>query len=74
MAACRWLKVPRRLSSPLSRTAVPSSTSDPKDREKALAAMVRAGHGFGLSRAIVNLTAGAGVDVDELGDYAAGHG
>ena len=28
--ACRWLKVPRRLSWPLSRTGVPSSSSEPK--------------------------------------------
>ena len=27
--ACRWLKVPRRLSWPLSRTGVPSSSSEP---------------------------------------------
>src|SRR5258707_2685991 len=27
--ACRWVNVPRRLSCPLSRTGVPSNTSDP---------------------------------------------
>ena len=27
--ACRWLNVPRRLSWPLSRTGVPSSSSEP---------------------------------------------
>jgi len=46
------------------------STFDPKQQEKALAAMVRAGHGFGLARAIVNLGAGAEVDADALAEVA----
>ena len=33
--ACRWLKVPRRLSWPLSRTGVSSSSSEPKARVSA---------------------------------------
>ena len=33
--ACRWLKVPRRLSWPLSRTGVPSSSSEPNARVSA---------------------------------------
>lgn len=43
-----------------------SPVSDPKEREKALAAMVRAGHGFELSRAIVRLARGAEIDLGEL--------
>jgi regulatory protein len=41
-----------------------------KEREKALAAMVRAGHPFGLARAIVSLPAGGTIDLDELADRA----
>ena len=36
------------------------------DREKALAAMVRAGHGFELARAIVNAEPGSELDLDDL--------
>ena len=36
------------------------------DREKALAAMVRAGHGFELARAVVNAEPGSELDLDEL--------
>jgi len=36
-AACRWLKVPRRLSSPASRTGVPSTTSEPMANNSAVA-------------------------------------
>jgi regulatory protein len=39
---------------------------DPKAREKAIAAMVRAGHSFALSRAIVELSPGAEIDADAL--------
>ena len=35
---------------------------DPRDREKALAAMIRAGHGFALARAILELAPGAEID------------
>jgi len=41
---------------------------DPRERQKALAAMVRAGHGFDLSRAILALAPGAEVDVDQLSE------
>jgi len=41
---------------------------DPKDREKALAAMVRAGHGFGLARAIVSLAPGSRINREELAE------
>lgn len=40
--------------------------ADAKQREKALAAMVRAGHGFGIARAITRLAPGAPVDLEEL--------
>jgi regulatory protein len=43
-----------------------------KDQEKALAAMVRAGHGFGLARAIIGLPPGAKIDLDELGEHVSG--
>jgi regulatory protein len=42
---------------------------DPGEREKALAAMVRAGHSFGLARAIVALAPGADIDIDQLSVY-----
>ena len=51
-----------------------ASTSDPREKERALAAMVRAGHGFGLSRTIVNLAVGAEIDVDDLAELASAHG
>jgi regulatory protein len=35
-------------------------------REKALAALVRAGHGFAIARAIVDLPPGSAIDLDEL--------
>lgn len=35
---------------------------DPIQREKALAAMLRAGHGFALARAIIDLPPGSGID------------
>lgn len=40
----------------------------PREREKAIAAMVRAGHRFGLARAIVALEPGAEADVATLTD------
>jgi regulatory protein len=43
---------------------------DPRDREKALATMIRAGHGFALARAIVELAPGAEVDLDGLAERA----
>jgi regulatory protein len=45
--------------------------SHPRQREKAIAAMVRAGHGFGLAKAIVGLAPGEAVDPDELAQRAA---
>ena len=42
---------------------------DPKTREKALGAMIRAGHGFGLSRAIVETAPGLDLCPDSLCEY-----
>jgi regulatory protein len=42
---------------------------DPKERQKALAAMVRAGHGFGLARAILELPPGAEVNIEQLSEH-----
>ena len=50
--------------------AVPPGT--PRDREKALAAMIRAGHGFALARAILELAPGAEIDPDALRERADG--
>jgi regulatory protein len=41
---------------------------DPQAREKAFAAMVRAGHGFRLARAILDLAPGAAIDRQALED------
>ena len=41
---------------------------DRKSRERALAAMIRAGHGFSLARAIVDLPPGTEVDADQLAE------
>lgn len=49
-----------------------TSTPDPKSRERWLAAMVRAGHSFTLSRFIVNHSPDAVIDADELA-AATGH-
>lgn len=43
-----------------------SEHPDRKAREKALAAMIRAGHGFDLARAVVDALPGAEFDLDEL--------
>jgi regulatory protein len=45
--------------------------ADPRQCEKALAAMVRAGHGFALSRMIVRLAPGSEIDRDSLAEDAA---
>lgn len=43
-----------------------AAPADPKARDKALGAMLRAGHGFALAKAIVALQPGDPVDPDEL--------
>jgi regulatory protein len=45
-----------------------SASADPRQKEKALAAMIRAGHPFELSRKIVSLPPGAKVDIDQLSE------
>ena len=42
---------------------------DPKERQKALAAMVRAGHGFGLTRAILGRPPGAEINIEQLSEH-----
>jgi hypothetical protein len=58
-AALRFAE--RRRIGPFSAAA-----GDPRMREKAIAAMVRAGHSFALSRTIAGLAPGAAVDLEEL--------
>lgn len=57
-AALRFAE--RRKIGPFGRGA------DLRQRERAIAAMVRAGHAFGLSRVIASLSPGAEIDVEEL--------
>ena len=66
-AALRFAE--RRRLGPYSANA----TTDPKDREKALTAMVRAGHGFGLAKAILGLAPGSNVDREDLADRLTSH-
>ena len=61
-AALRFAR--RRRIGPFASAAV-----DPKDREKALAAMVRAGHGFGLARAIVGMAPGQKQSIEQLNEF-----
>jgi regulatory protein len=43
---------------------------EPRRRERALRAMVHAGHGFELARAILRLRPGEEIDMDELNERA----
>ncbi len=43
-----------------------SARPDPRNRERALAAMIRAGHGFALARAIIDLDPGEKPDAEVL--------
>jgi regulatory protein len=47
-----------------------AAAPDPKQRERLIAAMVRAGHPFGLARAIALLPPGATADAEELREQA----
>ena len=58
-AALRFAE--RRRLGPYSAAA-----ADPRQRERWIAAMVRAGHGFGLAREIARLSPGAEIDLDLL--------
>jgi regulatory protein len=44
------------------------STPDRAAREKALAAMIRAGHGFEVARAVVDAEPGSEIDLDDLSE------
>jgi regulatory protein len=61
-AALRFAE--RRRIGPFAAAAL----RDPKARQKALAAMTRAGHGFGLAQAIVDLLPGMEIDREELAE------
>ena len=43
-----------------------AETADAATRERTLAAMIRAGHSFGISKAILGLRPGADVDIEML--------
>jgi regulatory protein len=47
-----------------------AGSDDPKQREKAIAAMIRAGHPFGLSRAIAVLAPDADIDPEAILEQA----
>ena len=47
-----------------------AKSTDRRDQERAVAAMVRAGHGFALARAIVGLAPGVEIDENELAERA----
>ncbi len=43
-----------------------SERADPRRREREIAAMIRAGHGYGVARAIIDLNPGENPDFEEL--------
>lgn len=45
-----------------------SQVMDRKSRERALGAMIRAGHGFSLARVILDLPPGADIDLEDLSE------
>jgi len=61
-AALRFAE--RRRLGPFARAA-----PDRREREKWIAALVRAGHGFGLARAIAELSPGASFDAEALYEH-----
>lgn len=63
-AALRFAE--RRRLGPFAR----EKPADRKVREKGIAAMVRAGHPFGLARAIADMDPGAAIDTEELAERA----
>jgi regulatory protein len=63
-AALRFAQ--RRRLGPFAEEAM----RDPKQREKALAAMIRAGHSFAVAREIVSLPPGAEIDLGDLAERA----
>jgi len=65
-AALRFAE--RRRLGPYAREVI----ADRNEREKAIAAMIRAGHSFGLARAIVWMEPGADIDTEELDERFGG--
>jgi len=63
-AALRFAE--RRRLGPFAREKL----AERSERDKAIAAMVRAGHSFGLARAILEMDPGAALDMDELAERA----
>lgn len=63
-AALRFAE--RRRIGPFARERL----AERSEREKAIGAMVRAGHAFGLARAIVEMEPGTAIDVDDLAERA----
>ena len=61
-AALRFAE--RRRLGPFAR----EKPGDRSERERGIAALVRAGHPFGLARAIVEMEPGAAIDIDELSE------
>lgn len=61
-AALRFAE--RRRIGPFAQAAI----DDPKQRDKQIAAMIRAGHSFALARAILRLEPGAEPDLEALSD------
>ena len=61
-AALRFAE--RRRLGPFAR----EKPGDRSERERGIAAMVRAGHPFGLARAIVEMEPSAAIDIDELAE------
>jgi regulatory protein len=45
-----------------------SEPADPKQRERALSAMIRAGHAFALAKSILDLAPGTRLNPDDLFD------
>jgi regulatory protein len=63
-AALRFAE--RRKVGPFAR----DSGAGPRERERAIAGMVRAGHGLALARTIIDLRPGAEVDLDDFAQRA----
>lgn len=63
-AALRFAE--RRRLGPFAR----EKSADRGEREKGIAAMIRAGHPFGLARAIVEMEPGETINIDDLADRA----
>ena len=63
-AALRFAE--RRRIGPFAR----EKAADRSDRERAIGAMIRAGHSFGLARAIVEMEPGAAIDLEQLAERA----